>query len=582
MALRDAEISPTAAIPSLVKELVDQFDDPLTFYREMIQNSIDAGSNRIDVTLRYDEKAGQAVVHIEDDGEGMDEHVIENYLLVLFKSTKEDDFTKIGKFGIGFVSVFAPQPDFVRVFTAKNGQSWRIDFPSYKRYDLYRMPEMREGTLVELLKRMDRKQYDTFVDASRKTIARWCRQSDTKILFEDAEDGKGPQAIDEPFDVEGGHSLAYSEEGTEIVLGYSEDEKPFYGFYNKGLTLKEGRQAFFPGVSFKVKSRYLEHTLTRDNVIEDDNYRKAMAIVERLVTKELPKKLRAELGELAARAGRLATQPAPAPNGDGAAERAAAEARQAELAADWRRRAPFLRWVFSGWFARWRNSDWKIFPAVTGEAVSMEDIWRYAKEGSVLYCDTRLNRVTQALAKRRIPVLVAGPWIDEINAWHEGKLQVENASEAFAQPIVYPEAKLPAFARGLLTTLRGMDEDTGAKYKDILMGDFTYPGSAIQDRIFVTQKEPGDLMATQERGTASFLGLKKPTALLNAAHPFVRRLFQIHANRPGFAGFICLKVLHLNDGDVPPDKESHYCNMAEKVESRLLKSALRFDTRRPA
>ncbi|MBI4423923.1 MAG: ATP-binding protein [Elusimicrobia bacterium] len=587
MALKDAERTPTAAIPSLVKELVDQFDEPLNFYRELIQNSIDAGSNRIDVALEYREKEGRAVIHVEDDGEGMDENVINNYLLVLFKSTKEDDFTKIGKFGIGFVSVFAPQPDMVRLYTAKNGQSWRLDFPSYKRYDLYRMPEMREGTLVELLKRMGKSEYAKFVEASKAVILHWCRHSDTKIFFEDRSSGEGPKPINEPFDVAGGVSVAYAEEGTEIVLGYSEDEKPFFGFYNKGLTLKEGRQVFHPGVQFKVKSRYLEHTLTRDNVIEDENYQKAMAIVERLVTKELPRKLRAELGELAARAAAQAADAEPKPAqaqtplaGAGASEEPRPEGEKAELWSQWRRRAPFLRWLFSGWFAQWRNSDWDIFPSASGKAVSLKEVWRRAKDGDALVADHRVNRVTRALERQGTPVLVAGPWIDELAAWHQGKLQVKNASESYALPVLYPEAKLPPFARALLATLRELDETCGAKYKDILMADFTYPGSAIQERIFITQKEPGELLNPAERIKASFLGLRKPAALLNAAHPFVRRLFQLHPQRPGFAGYLCLKLLHLIDGEVPADQKGAFCNMAEKIEARLLKAALRMDSER--
>ncbi len=572
MALRDAERSPTAAIPSLVKELVDQFDEPLNFYRELIQNSIDAGSNRIDVRLRYDEKAGQAVIHVEDDGEGMDENVINNYLLVLFKSTKEDDFTKIGKFGIGFVSVFAPQPDMVRLYTAKNGQSWRIDFPSYKRYDLYRMPEMREGTLLELLKKMPLKDYKMLVEDSKAVIMRWCRHSDTKIFFEDLSGGGGQKLMNEPFDVQGGLALTYAEEGTEIVLGYSEDEKPPFGFYNKGLTLKEGKQVFFPGIQFKVKSRYLEHTLTRDNVIEDENYQKAMAIVERLVTKELPKKLRAELGTLAATASTEATKAPPPEEGQ-----PPQSPELVKLWGEWRRRMPFLRWIFEGWFARWRNADWEIFPSLSGKPVSLEAIWKRAKDGSPLYADFRNNRVTRKLEADGIPVLVAGPWVDEINAWHDGKLKVENASAAFALPVVYPEGKLPAFARGFLTTIRELDDSTGPKYKDILMADFAYPGSAIGDRIFVTQREPGELMVPGERATSSFFGLRKPNVLLNAAHPFVRRLFQIHGKRPGFAGYLCLKLLYLNDGEVPADKKGDYCNMAEQAESTLLKAALQTD-----
>ena len=37
----------------IVRDLVHQFDDPLHFLRELVQNSIDAGSNRIDVVLEF-------------------------------------------------------------------------------------------------------------------------------------------------------------------------------------------------------------------------------------------------------------------------------------------------------------------------------------------------------------------------------------------------------------------------------------------------------------------------------------------------------------------------------------------------
>ena len=115
----------TASVPGLVKDLVDQFSDPLAFYRELIQNSMDAGSNRVDVTLEYDDKTGTARMAVEDDGEGMDERIIDEYFLVLFRSTKEDDLTKIGKFA-GIVSV-QPAADLVRS-TDQGGRIWRLDF----------------------------------------------------------------------------------------------------------------------------------------------------------------------------------------------------------------------------------------------------------------------------------------------------------------------------------------------------------------------------------------------------------------------------------------------------------------------
>ena len=61
----------------------------------------------------YDEESSGCFVTVKDTGEGMDSAIIETKLTRLFSSTKEDDFTKIGKFGIGFVSIFAIEPQLV-------------------------------------------------------------------------------------------------------------------------------------------------------------------------------------------------------------------------------------------------------------------------------------------------------------------------------------------------------------------------------------------------------------------------------------------------------------------------------------
>src|SRR5262245_53282464 len=103
--------------------MVRQFADPHAYYRELVQNSIDAGATRVDVSLSFVSDNGgdaaadaaavtQGVLHIAvaDDGGGMDQATIERGLLVLFRSTKDGDPTKIGKFGVGFFSVFAAGP----------------------------------------------------------------------------------------------------------------------------------------------------------------------------------------------------------------------------------------------------------------------------------------------------------------------------------------------------------------------------------------------------------------------------------------------------------------------------------------
>mgnify|MGYP000890693624 CR=1 FL=1 len=93
--------------------LVDQFSDPFAFLRELVQNSIDAGSHRVDIEFEFtphqEGNRGVFVLHVNDTGEGMTREIIDTKLTRLFSSAKEDDYTKIGKFGIGFVSIFARQ-----------------------------------------------------------------------------------------------------------------------------------------------------------------------------------------------------------------------------------------------------------------------------------------------------------------------------------------------------------------------------------------------------------------------------------------------------------------------------------------
>jgi hypothetical protein len=58
----------------------------------------------------------------------MNREIIEKQLTRLFSSAKDGDRTKIGKFGIGFVSVFAIDPHIVCVDTSRDGEHWRVLF----------------------------------------------------------------------------------------------------------------------------------------------------------------------------------------------------------------------------------------------------------------------------------------------------------------------------------------------------------------------------------------------------------------------------------------------------------------------
>src|SRR5262245_59753243 len=62
----------------IVEELIAQFADPLAFYRELVQNCIDAGATSIAVALSFelapgeggDDAKGTMTVSVRDDGCG--------------------------------------------------------------------------------------------------------------------------------------------------------------------------------------------------------------------------------------------------------------------------------------------------------------------------------------------------------------------------------------------------------------------------------------------------------------------------------------------------------------------------------
>ncbi len=286
---------PLENISGVFDELVNQFSDPLAFFRELIQNSIDAGSQQIEIWFEYKADAsgdgGLAIAHIDDFGEGMTRDIIENKLTRLFSSTKDDDFTKIGRFGIGFVSVFAVEPNAVVLDTARGGEAWRVIFHPDRTYDLIALENPVEGTQIQVIKSMSYEDFEDFQTRASDAIKTWCKHVSVPIFVSGTD-------VRQDFDVDSICKVTHEEEGTRVVMGFVPGVTDF-GFYNRGLTLMEGHERWFPCVSFKIDSRYLEHTLTRDQVLEDRHFHKAKSLLEELATKRLPGHLFKLLGEAA-------------------------------------------------------------------------------------------------------------------------------------------------------------------------------------------------------------------------------------------------------------------------------------------
>lgn len=288
--------------------LVDQFARPLDFLRELAQNSIDAGSPRIDVSVAFTppgpgDDEGVVCIEVADTGEGMDEEIIDNQLTRLFSSSKEHDLTKIGKFGIGFTSIFAIRPEAVLLRTGRHGEYWELLFHRDRTFDKVRTAEPVSGTRITLFKRTPTADVEKLVQEVRFVLGYWCEHSETPITFTDRtqevtdteEVDADPFAafaaptttvaaerIDRPLTLDLPLEVRHTEPGLEVVIGFA--DPPRYGFYNGGLTLLNTQAADVLGTyarqlahtTFKVKFDRLEHTLTRDNVLHDENWRHAM------------------------------------------------------------------------------------------------------------------------------------------------------------------------------------------------------------------------------------------------------------------------------------------------------------------
>lgn len=291
--------------PGIVGDVIRQFADPKAFYRELVQNSIDAGSPSVEIRIQHDASAQKLRVAVRDRGEGMSRDTLENQLLVLFRSTKETDRSKIGKFGIGFASVLAPEPEVVIIQSARDGRRMTLHLFRDLTYDLFDAGTATQaGTTVELVLAMDDSGVESFVSASVEALVRWCRHASVPIelTWLPAAGPAQTTRIDRPLALENAivQVIERSADGGAIAaVGITPMLAPYTGFFNHGLTLHESADSVIGCVAAKIQDSRLGHTLSRDNVRRDAAYDRAVAFARMLATERLPRAIAAELATAA-------------------------------------------------------------------------------------------------------------------------------------------------------------------------------------------------------------------------------------------------------------------------------------------
>lgn len=278
----------------LVADIVRQFSDPYAFYRELVQNAIDAGATRVNVRIVHEESDQEVRISVNDDGTGMSQKILEEDLTVLFKSTKEARDDAIGKFGIGFVSVLALDPHLVAVDTSLgDGVRHRLELHRDHTYDLLRADGGERGTTVTLHVRTETSALSALITRSKESLERWCRHARLPITLFVHAPAAGESGHPEPVRIEKPLGI----EGTLVaILGRSEDQKTDVvvglhpqgtraAFYNRGLLLYETTETFprIGAVAFKAVDGHLEHTLSRDDVRRDQHFSRVLSRVESAV-----------------------------------------------------------------------------------------------------------------------------------------------------------------------------------------------------------------------------------------------------------------------------------------------------------
>jgi len=301
---RSARAAGTKLTPEagIALDMVRQFADRHAFLRELVQNGIDAGATRIDVRVERSPD-GAVRTTVEDDGCGMTRAIIEGPLLTLFQSSKESDKTKIGKYGIGFMSVFAIDPDRVDVRTRRAGEAWLVSLFGDHSFELSTAPPRSgTGTHVTLLHTMTADELAVHAELTKGALTRWCKHSHVPITFVavDGYDGGEVATINTPMTLPGLASLTVTEGDERFVVAVGAPGS-FSGFYNHGLTLMESSEAepALESVYFKIDSPRLSHTMSRDSIRRDDESRRLIERVGSLVVGPLAAELGARIAEAA-------------------------------------------------------------------------------------------------------------------------------------------------------------------------------------------------------------------------------------------------------------------------------------------
>jgi len=212
--------------------------DPWAFIRELAQNSRDAGARKIEVEA-FLQDGGTEVLRFTDDGCGMTLEHAREYLFRLYSSSKEQERSSAGQYGIGFWAVLRFDAVVLTIESSRSGRGWGVS--ADREFALKEMPCTlnAHGTRITLARRARCASQSAFVNEAEEALGRYCRHlrrndrraSRLRVLF----DGR---LISRELGLPGPLSLAFKEGPVEGVVGL--DHSPRVQLLARGLPVWEG------------------------------------------------------------------------------------------------------------------------------------------------------------------------------------------------------------------------------------------------------------------------------------------------------------------------------------------------------
>ena len=551
-------------------DLINQFADPMSFFRELIQNALDAGSGEVDVDFEFeagetDPEQGAMIVVVTDYGEGMDREIIDNKLTRLFSSAKDGDMTKIGKFGIGFVSVFAIDPDAVCVDTARAGEGWRVLFDKRRNFKRLRLSQAMEGTRIRIIKNSSRADYAAFKARARQVIHYWCRHANGEVRVEG-------QLISEPFGLEAPLVHVYQDDFSHVHIGHLSGGQTRHAYFNGGLTLVDANEthgsaiSHLWGLGFKVSSRYLEHTLTRDDVIKDGHFHKVVAKLTELARGPLRDRVFAEL-DAAVRAG---------------------------WPQQWGPEAERLQLLHGAalWHARDRDkglsrAERKLAcaRAPSGRIYSWGELFAGIERAGELWVAAARSPLSDAAEAEEFTVIASYAGVGPTNSADEEDLSLlRSPMQALLQmglsaggdeprwlglrcfmPVA-PDADETRQWRPLATHVERILDLCAYKIDGCRFGHFAGSGSLLRGRVAISQREFGEITRQADAGAlGTGLFTRRRILVIDADHPVVRTLLGLSLREVELAAYQLIKLFFVRGAAIEPELDSNLASAAMQM-----------------